>query len=269
MRPYEVARSRLNRAISHGESLSRMWNAIPAEKFFGIRVRVDQNGFGNFRIVGVGKIPEEFALLLGEKLYQLRSALDACIYQAAVYANGGNSPPPHEGRLEFPICPTKEEFNKQAARRLSTLPTAIQSAIEKLQPYNTPALPPEDMVTNLNRSLSILHDLARKDRHRKLHVVGSMPVKLDPYFPPLPQGVTVDWIKPMDPGLLKEGTILATFHLSGFVWGMSLEANPNLVTNIGCDEPPPPCHVSDTFERRMVEMINAVGSVVNAFETHF
>lgn len=38
-------------------------------------------------------LPEEVALLLGEYLYQLRSALDNCLYTVAIIA-AGTAPPP-------------------------------------------------------------------------------------------------------------------------------------------------------------------------------
>jgi hypothetical protein len=49
------------------------------------------------------------ALDLGEFLYQLRAALDACIHQAAILESG-KDPHPDEKALEFPICVSSEEF---------------------------------------------------------------------------------------------------------------------------------------------------------------
>jgi hypothetical protein len=267
MKPFDVARSRLNRAIAHSKALALFWNSIPAEDFFGVRANADWDGRGTIRVVRVGVIHEDFSLLLGEMLYQLRSGLDACIYQATIYATGKN-PPPDDSQLEFPLCSNPTEFLKQAKRRLSALPKNIQNEIERMQPYNTPSLPPEDMVKDLNRSLTILHDLARKDRHRRLHIVGAWPYHFDPKFT-MPPGVTVDSLTITPPGILEEGSILARFQLKGFSWGMNIQVNPWLRTNVGLNEPPIPCHVSDTFDRRLEEMINAVGTVIAAFQGYF
>jgi hypothetical protein len=239
----------------------------PRRGLFEVKANTERDGSGIIRVVRVRAISEDFSLLLGEMLYQLRSGLDACIYQAAIYPTGKN-PPPDDSQLEFPLCANPADFPKQAERRLSVLPQNIRDAIERLQPYNTPSLPPEEMVKNLNRSLAILHDLARKNRHRKLHVVGAWPYHLDPKFT-LPPGVTVDSLSLTTPGVLEEGSILARFQLRGFSWGMSMEVNPMLRTKVGLNEPPAPCHVSDTFDRRLEEMINAVGPVIVAFEPHF
>lgn len=260
---YEVARLRLKRAISHGERLAQLWNDLPSDYLCTPKAKMtDANGHGVLVATNIGEIPDELPLLLGELLYQLRSALDACIYQAAVYATGQN-PPPDEGRLEFPITTNSSEWPDLVRRRLSALPAPIQNAIESVQPYNNQSLPPDEMVRSINRSLGILHDLARKDRHRKLHIVGSWPLGMKPDF----IGVTVDSFEVLPPSVLKEGTVMAKFSVSGL--GGLVSFNPNLRTNIGSDEPPPPCHPSDTFDRRLTEMINAVGSVIAAFETHY
>lgn len=265
---YRDSRARLDRAISHGEELAKKWNAISDESLFRSRAIVSSaDGWGQLLFIQVSPLSDEFALLLGEMLYQLRSALDACIYQATIYATGKN-PPLNEEKLEFPICSDPSEFPKLAKRRLADLPKDIQDEIERVQPYNAPALPPEQMTKNLNRSLGILHNLARKDRHRRLHVIGSWASGIDPEFT-LPPGVSLSSINVMKSGFLENDNVLATFQLKGFVSGMVVTANPCVRTMFGLNEPPLPCHESDTSESRLVQMINAVASVVSAFEKQF
>jgi hypothetical protein len=227
---------------------------------------VNPAGQGRIRLIANKPIPEEFSLLFGEMLYQLRSALDACIYQAAIYVTG-QDPPPDEQKLEFPVCKDAADFAKTARRRLSIFPQAVQDGIEKIQPFNPPPLTPELMVTNLNRALGILHDLARKDRHRKLHVVGQWATSIAPEIK-VPPGVSVTSIKIMEAGQLGADQDLAIFQLVGFRKGMVVSMSPNLLTNIGLDEPPPPCHDSDTFPQRLQMMLNVVNSVITAFERY-
>lgn len=270
MKPFEVSRLRLERAKAHGEALAKIWNEIPDGRLLSLRVRAEvTTGQGSIE-AKANVVPDDFSLLLGEQLYQLRSALDACIYQATIYATRKN-PPPEENKLLFPICSDLKEFEKQAKLRLSRLPLAVQCGIERVQPYNTPAnLPSEEMVKNINRSLGILNDLARKDRHRKLHVVGSWPYHFKPEFTEIPPGVTVHDLRVMPPSLLKgDASTLATFRLQGWSGFDPIKVNPWLSTQIGCNEPPIPINANDTFDRRLVEMINAVHSVITAFENHF
>lgn len=103
---YAVARSRVNRAKAHGERLAQLWNEIPTEHLLKPKALADPNGDGIIFAAGVGEVPEELPLLLGEQLYQLRSALDACIYQATIYATK-QDPPPDEGKLESELSPSQ------------------------------------------------------------------------------------------------------------------------------------------------------------------
>lgn len=227
---------------------------------------VDAAGQGRIRLIAKKSIPEEFSLIFGEMLYQMRSALDTCIYQAAIYVTS-QDPPPDGQKLEFPVCKDASDFAKTAKRRLSVFPQAVQDGIEKIQPYNIPSLAPDLMVKNLNRALGILHDLARKDRHRRLHVVGNWALSVAPIIE-VPPGVSVTSLKIMNAGPLGSDQDLATFQLVGFRDGMTVSASPNLLTTIGLDEPPPPCHVSDTFAQRLQMMLDVVNSVISAFELY-
>jgi len=266
MAGFHVSRLRLSRAKAHDDDLAQLWNSIPSEDLCSFSPRIDPSGTGQILAVGVKPIPSEFSLRLGEMLYQLRSALDACIYQATIYATKSD-PPPKETSLEFPITNDPKEFPQLAKRRLWGLPQDLQDAIEHVQPYNTPQLPPELMVSNINRCLGILNDLSRKDRHRRLHVVGSLPLTFEPLFY-LPEGVSVVDVQTKTDGLLEEQAEIATFRLIGFRSGMSIQVNPNMSTNIGCTEPPPACHVNDTLGQRIAEIINTVDAVIVAFENY-
>ena len=266
MGSYEVSHARLQRAITHGERLAKLWNEIPDGRLITPKVLVDPKGFGVLLATSVGQIPDEMPLLLGEMLYQLRSALDACIYQGSIYATN-QDPPPKDGSLEFPIAKNPDEWPRLRERRLFNLPIPWQEALERIQPYNVKFLPPEQHIKSVGRSLGMLHDLARKDRHRKLHVVGSWPMDAKPEFS-LPKGIGVASLEMMPPSVLKEGTMIARFRVIGDRGGDLGYMNPKLKTTFGCAEPdlPPPCAPSDTFELRLAEMVKSVAGVIDSFE---
>lgn len=249
-------------------SAARQWNTIPVEDLYRISLKIEPNGNGSLRVAPNKPLPEETSLLLGEALYQLRSALDSCIYQASIYASGKN-PPHDENKLEFPICGDRKEFPALAKRRLFALPKNVQDAIEKMQPYNTPSLPPEDLIRNVNRTLGILNDLARKDRHRKLHVVGSWIADVQPQFD-LPSGVKLTMLRRSMGGFLSGSSEVASFKLVGFRRGMRpVQVNPFLTTTPALDEPPPPCCESDNWGQRFAQLPATVEFVIGDLENYF
>ena len=267
MKPFNVARARLKRAEAHFASCAAQWNNLPVEDLYRISLKIDPNGNGRVRVSRNKPIPEETSLLLGEALYQLRSALDACVYQASIYTSGKN-PPPDEIKLEFPFCANRDEFPKLAKRRLSSLPQKVQDEIEQMQPYNTPSLPAEDLIRNVNRTLGILNDLARKDRHRTLHVVGSWITEVQPEFD-LPDGVKLTSLSRAMGGFLSDWSDVATFKLTGFHGRRNVQVNPFLVTSMALNEPPPACCENDTWGQRLTQMLATVEFVIGDLENYF
>jgi hypothetical protein len=265
MRQFAVARSRLKRAEAHFELAAAQWNGL--EDLYSIDLTIDPDGNGRIRVSRNNPIPDDISLLLGEALYQLRSALDTCIYQASIYSSGKN-PPPDENKLEFPICSARDEFPKLAKRRLFALPQNVQDRIEQMQPYNTPSLSSELMVLNVNRSLGILNDLARKDRHRTLHLFGSWVTDLQPDFD-LPDGVKLTVLTRMMGGFLGDWSDVATFKLSGYSPNMAVRVNPHLTTLMALDEPPAPVHENDNWGQRITQLPASVEVVIEELEGYF
>lgn len=142
--------------------------------------------------------PVELALVFSEWLAALRAALDNALYALAA-ATSGQNPPPQAERIQFPICSTPEEFKKQA-KRLSTLPEHVIEALEKSQPYQSP-FGPESNLTYW------IHELARKDRHRSLHV-GLGRVDENRFRVAPPSGVTIKFDQTVKPYSHIEGALV-------------------------------------------------------------
>lgn len=231
MRSFEDCRERIERANSHKEVFAKTWNSFLQDGPYESVVRVDDDGAGGIWVYSrYERLPVSLALDLGEFLYQLRATLDACIYQAAILESGKN-PPPDEKALEFPICSTPEEF-KNSGWKIRPLADKRRNIIEAVQPYNAPKLAPEDMVLNFNRTLSILNDWARKDRHRKIHLVGSRASDARPKLG-LPDGVSVtSFIVAPGGGFLEDESQIVSFRLDGYVAGAKVQANPDLTIDI-------------------------------------
>lgn len=155
-------RARLDRASQQYALFGTLWGDYLDSRPHQLTTDVDAAGRGELRLIRQKPIPLELALVLGELLYQLRAALDNCLYAVAAI-DSGLWPPLGGERLQWPICLTPSEW-KQNARRFAGLSADVVGALERIQPYNA-----ECPAWNC---LRILHDLARVDRHRTLPVVA-------------------------------------------------------------------------------------------------
>ena len=258
---------RIERAHAQGKLLAQAWNDIPPEDLYAISAKVNSDGTGSFRMTRPKPVPAIFSLQLGEVLYQLRAALDGLIYQAAIL-DSGQDPPPNEKDLEFPIFPTRRGYAKKAPAKIAPLADKRKDIIKSVQLYNAPKLKPEQIVFNGNRSLRILNDWARKDRHRRLHIVGSWVSRANPQVF-CPAGVKVSSLKLVHSGFLEDDNVIATFRLTGKLRGVEIKASANLATQVAVNEPPPPVAGNDNLGNRLAGMMAAVSQVVQMFEDSF
>ena len=100
---------------------------------------------------------DEWPLLAGEAIQNIRSALDHMVYAAS----GGQS------RTQFPIFTDPVEFEKKAPGMLVGVPDSVRETIEKAQPYRD--YPPDPAQTMLEQ----LRVLSNLDKHRTLATVVS------------------------------------------------------------------------------------------------
>jgi hypothetical protein len=113
-----------------------------------------------------------------------------------------------------------------------------------------------------------LNDWAKKDRHRRLHVVGSYVVKANPQLR-LPDGVRLDSMRVAGAGLLVDKGKVADFRLSGYKPGMEIQGNPDAAIDIAVDEIPPPCADNDSLSTRITAMFVVIQCLMETFEETF
>lgn len=162
--PFQGCWDRIDRAKTHANALATEWNAFVEKDPYVMFTDVDPEGHG---VVGLRRrveMPADIPLLLGEVLYQLRAALDNCVYTLAVLTTGSD-PPPGEQRLQFPIYDTPREW-KNNESRLNDLTDDHRRMLKDVQAFNDPRWDREH--------LALLNRLAREDRHRTLRVVAAI-----------------------------------------------------------------------------------------------
>lgn len=116
---------------------------------------------------------EEWGLIAGEIIHNIRSSLDNLVY---ALARTHRDPPNKPQRLAFPIYQDKAEFKKNGRRNIDQLPSAAADLIEKIQPFNrdgSPALNIPD-----RDPLVLLNNLSNADKHRVPHLVLIAPTEI-------------------------------------------------------------------------------------------
>jgi hypothetical protein len=103
--------------------------------------------------------PDEFSLIIGECLHNLRSALDNLVHTLAIRKHGSPLPQTIAKRLQFPIAKDHEGF-RGIKWRIQDIPSEAQTEIEGLQPYNHRQDDPT------RDPLWILNELSNIDKHR-------------------------------------------------------------------------------------------------------
>jgi hypothetical protein len=259
---FQDSRDRIDRAQAHRAVFSDGWKALLKRIRQKPIIQVQQDGTGSIS-VEPPPLPNTLSLELGEMMYQLRAALDACVYRAAIL-DSGMDPPPNENALEFPICSTFANWN-DSGRKIGPLADKRKLIVEDMQPCNAAKHPGTRRII---RSLGILNDWARKDRHRRLHIVRTWRGTV---FPTLTVGDPARLVSMVarPPGFSEGDTEVARFIIEGWVPGTELKAGVRVPFDVALDEPPPPEDFADTLDRRIGEMFYAVLQVVEMFEKSY
>jgi hypothetical protein len=104
------------------------------------------------------RVPIRLGILLGECVFNMRSALDNLV---CALMRMKNSHAPCKG-TQFPIIRAQQEWENRRGVWLNGVEPAAQTFIRKLQPFNRrPDNPDHD-------PLSILNDLCNSDKHRAM-----------------------------------------------------------------------------------------------------
>lgn len=111
----------------------------------------------------LGQPRDDFPLVVGDCVHNLRTALDYIVYQLVL----ANNKTPTTNNL-FPICNSSQSWNGALKRdRLCGVHLKAKTLIERLQPCHRPD----------NRPLWILSELENIDKHRALLTASAMLVQ--------------------------------------------------------------------------------------------
>ncbi len=155
---FQPARLRIERASVLSAEMAATWNEYLAPHPFDFELCRESETQWIFRVVQREPPPTELPILFGEWLYNLRSSLDYVVWATAVHTSG-QTPPPNEDGLQYPIYDTAASWQKNSWR-LKSLAPHHREMLLTMQPFNS------DLDANF---LGWINRLARIDRHRTLN----------------------------------------------------------------------------------------------------
>jgi hypothetical protein len=213
--------ARIDRAEVHKREAMDIWAEYLGDEPYDITLDVDDTGHARLWVDVLNEPPRELSIVFGEYLQNLRTALDYCVLAVAAH-DTGQDPPPHEGDLMFPVCITEAAWEKSGSR-LRGFTEQHRTWVMQMQPFRGPN--PRDT------AVYVLNDLARKDRHRRLHAVGAWVAQTRPAVN-APAAKTVTWDRVVQSELIEGPTVLVEFTVHPYAEGDTVEANPDTILDL-------------------------------------
>ncbi len=258
---------RIERAALHLKAFQAEWERVthPDTYEFATEPNSDWT-LGCLRVRAKGSRENSLALELGEFFYNMRAALDSAVYQTAIFLENLALPAKADS-LEFPICDTVERFEKtRFAKR--HFPADLVNWVRSIQPYNAPNTT-DPGTQELMKHLLLLHDCARKDRHRLPHIVAAVPTHLSCKFSSIPstirvcngKGVRVNFLESDDPFFFFE------IHGADLTQHCNIKLESALKLEVSVDEIPVP--PGSSFDSEIKGICAAVEYVIGFFEAGF
>jgi hypothetical protein len=221
--PFDGCWHRFDRAKAHRDEAIGHWNAFLDNDPYDARLDVDDEGNCTLWLEQLEAVPPLLAVCFGEYVYNLRAALDYCAYAVAVCDTKRN-PPPGEDSLQFPIY-SKEDSYVRNEYRIKPLSEKHREWLKSVQPYFGNYGPK-------GTALYWLNNLARRDRHRQLEVVGAYISESTPLVSSSRGPVSV-FFEDVEPYIFVErNAVIARFKVFPHLPHDQIEANPNTILDV-------------------------------------
>ncbi len=188
-----------------------------------------------------GEPPAEFSIIVGECLYNLRSALDYLVYDLVKAHKGTPLSSDVATKSEFPIFIDRNKFEEHRKRKIGGIDERAQAVIEGLQPYD------KDRGFHSFASLFarrhpeayhplwLLHELSNIDKHRERHLTlfGPEAVTFGGHNADFAEIVDRDAVS------IKSGTTVETLRYLPTDPRREVEVHFSFVLNVAFEEGPP------------------------------
>jgi hypothetical protein len=198
------------------------------------------------------------ALLLGDAVHNMRSALDHLVYAGAIHVTGKN-PPPDERKLQFVIVDSLDDWlSAQQQQHMRPLTDEIRTFIEGVQPFKS--RDPDGYRLNLLRWVRELDDA---DKHRAIRPVFIAPGSFEGYVRTI-SGGTVTFHMPLTP--IEDGATLMDISGEAIT---EVEDNMAVALGIGISVIPEHPERPRLIHEALDQMFKCVVGVAHQFRERF
>lgn len=152
MKSFASSRLKLKRAMRHIEELEELIRNYFTGSWYSLNNAIDENGgMSHYRSI-LRRIPEEFGLVVGDAIHNIRSALDLAAVELVNLNNNDSK------GVMFPFARNEQEFSKSLKNKnIDRASIQAQDLIKELRPYG-----------GGNDVLRLLHELDIQDKHHTL-----------------------------------------------------------------------------------------------------
>jgi hypothetical protein len=198
-------------------------------------MRDERNGV--VKLVPQKSLEGNLPLILGEFFYQLRASLDGAVWEAYRRLGGRKTAPDlNEERLDFPILKKPRNF-KECPFNIFPFPQKIRDWVESIQPYNVQNLAKGSKDHSAAVNLHLINDCARLDRHRMLHIVGTV-VSGNTALITVTDPATITYVQNIVANPFQDEYEIATFGIEGVTAETKILVNGNFTIGVAVKEIP-------------------------------
>lgn len=212
MRRFDECWKRIDRAGTHAKAFVSACNDFLRNDPFEVvpKMRDDRNGV--LRVFHKRALDPCLALEIGEYFYQIRAALDAALWRSHILLSGSESDR-FANALYFPVHEQASSFDSAAFHKIP-LPHQLKSFIRSVQPCFAEEFATDETAQYLRLCLSIIHDRARKDRHRRLNIVGAYLTDSSALIELTPPAI-LRHSETVPADIFEDGAVCARFEMDG------------------------------------------------------
>ena len=227
--------AKINRANDHAREIHLAIQEFGNSDFYEMATELDYKGRVVGRTVNVQKPGPDLAVLIGDCIHCLRSALDHLAYQLAL-DNTAPEPLPEKWAKDsaFPIFKSDPRFRggkklgRGAAYKMEGMSHSAKASIRRLQPYHRRKHP-------VLHALWQLEELSNIDKHRLLPTVGAVPAHASFTIEFNQPGVKLAGLKPF-PGPIEERRRVVMVKGGPFNSPSDIDIDADFIADVAFDQ---------------------------------